>query len=82
MRMHPSELQVFVEDRHRTIALQARQARGSQVAKPSANGQAGWLPGWLSLARLQELVGFGAKAERSATRSSFVQPSKPQEQCC
>lgn len=82
MQLDPSELQVFVEDRHRTIALQARQARGSQAVKATAEGQAGWLRGWLSLARLQALVGFGARADRSAARSSSVQPSKPQEQCC
>jgi hypothetical protein len=75
-------LQVFVEDRHRTIALQARQARGSQAAKVPAKEQSGWLPGWLSLVRLQGLVRSGAGTARSAARSGFVQPSKPQEQCC
>ena len=82
MQLHPPELQVFVEDRHHTIALQARQARGSQAVKAPAKGQAGWLPSWLSLARLQALVGFGAKADRTTARSSSVQSSKPQEQCC
>jgi hypothetical protein len=81
MSMHPTELQVLVKERHRTIALHARQARGPQGVKASGKGQTGWLPAWLSLARLQGLMRFGSKAERGASRPN-LKPSKPQEQCC
>jgi hypothetical protein len=78
MNIHPSKLQALVEDRNHTIALQSRQARGSQAVKVAVDGR----NGWLSLARLRALFGFGARADRSASRSGSVQPSKPQEQCC
>jgi hypothetical protein len=36
MNIHPSKLQALVEDRNHTIALQSRQARGSQAVKVAA----------------------------------------------
>lgn len=82
MQMHPSEAQVLVKERHRTIALHARQARGSHGVEASGKGQPGWLPAWLSLASLRSLVRFGSEADQGASSRPSTTPSKPQEQCC
>jgi hypothetical protein len=87
--MDPMETRFSVNERIGTISDQVRQDRLALKVKALEQGHVGHFSGWLSLAGLQGLVGFGngraaqvSKVDRAASHPELVQPLKPEEQCC
>jgi len=89
MSMHPMHTHFLITDRTADISRQVKENRLAQEVKALEQGQGGHFSSWLSLARLQSLLGFGngravqiPEADRSASRPELVKPLKPEEQCC
>jgi len=89
MQMDPVETRFMVNERIGKISRQTKQDRLAQRVKALDQGRMGRLSGWLSLATLRNLVGFGNgraaqghEVDRRAPRPELVEPLKPEEQCC
>jgi hypothetical protein len=87
--MDPVETRFSVNERIDNISRQVKQDRLIQQVKTLEEEHVGRFSGWLSLASLRNLVGFGngravqsSEVDGAASRPELVKPLKPEEQCC
>ena len=80
MQMDPVETRFSVNERIDNISRQVKQDRLIQQVKTLEQEHVGRFSGWLSLASLRNLMGFGNG--RAGQGRVSVKSSKPEEQCC